>query len=246
MIDTAQDLVAAGSCGVPGSLAASHSGTCHDGAAEPAGSARRRTGRQASCSRPPRHSATLTIEAGAVVFEGAAGPGAYRTCTSSTAPAAWTASTAATSAKDKLRGNVVPQAVQYERLDSQKGLEQGLEKAHEEIRGMHILIARARFEGKVSERPAALLCRVISLRLFGQVGDIVAAAEMAEELLARVADLAASEPVDGGFRSRARVPSCRCDPVTLRRNPPLPAPTVPITRGNAKFTEWRSICLPRS
>ena len=40
-----------------------------------------------------------------------------------------------------------------------------------------------------------------SLGLLAQVGDIVVAAETAEELLARVADLAVSEPADGGFQA---------------------------------------------
>ena len=107
--------------------------------------------------------------------------------------------------EDMLRGNVVPFAVQYERRGREKGLAQGFregrEEGREEIRGMHVRWARARFGGKVSERLAALLRPVRSLGLLGQVGDIVVAAETAEELLARVADLAVSEPADGGFQA---------------------------------------------
>ena len=46
----------------------------------------------------------------------------------------------------------------------------------------------------------ALLCRVRSLGLLGQFGDIVGAAETGGELLARVAGLAVAEPAVGGFR----------------------------------------------
>ena len=95
--------------------------------------------------------------------------------------------------EDMLRGNVVPFAVQYELRGRQQGLEQG----REEIRGMHVRMARTRFDGQVSERLAALLRPVQSLGLLGQVGDIVVAAETGEELLARVADLAVSESADG-------------------------------------------------
>ena len=48
---------------------------------------------------------------------------------------------------------------------------------------------------------AAVLRPVRSLGLLGQVGDIVVAAETGEELLARVADLAVSEPADDGIRA---------------------------------------------
>lgn len=66
---------------------------------------------------------------------------------------------------------------------------------------MHVRVARARFGAQVSERLAALLLRVRSLGLVGQVGDLVVAAEIGEDLLARVDDLAGAEPVDGGFRA---------------------------------------------
>ena len=71
----------------------------------------------------------------------------------------------------------------------------------EEIRGMHVRMARARFGARASERLAALLRPVRSLGLLGQVGDIVVAVETGRELLARVADLVVSEPADGGFRA---------------------------------------------
>ena len=99
--------------------------------------------------------------------------------------------------ENMLRGNVVPFAVQYERRGQQKGLEKG----REEIRGMHVRMARARVGGRVSERLTALLRPVRSLGLLGQIGDIVVAAETGEELLARVADLAVAEPADGDFRA---------------------------------------------
>ena len=49
---------------------------------------------------------------------------------------------------------------------------------------------------------AALRRSVRSLGLLGQVGDLVVAAEAetGEELLAKVGDLAGSEPTDGGLR----------------------------------------------
>ena len=114
--------------------------------------------------------------------------------------------------ENMLRGSVVPFAVQYERRGQQKGLEKGreegreeglekgLEKGREEIRGMHVRMARARFGGRVSERLTALLRPVRSLGLLGQIGDVVVAAETGEESLARVADLALAEPADGDFR----------------------------------------------
>ena len=43
------------------------------------------------------------------------------------------------------RGNVVPFAVQYERRGQEKGLARGLREGREEIRGMHVRLARARF-----------------------------------------------------------------------------------------------------
>ena len=95
-----------------------------------------------------------------------------------------------------LRGSVVPFAVQHERRGRQAGLEEG----RKEIRSMHIRMARARFGARVSERLAALLRSVRSLGMLGQVGDLVVAAETGEELLAKVGDLAGSEPADGGLR----------------------------------------------
>ena len=107
-----------------------------------------------------------------------------------------------------LRGSVVPFEVQYERRGQRKGLAQGLEQGREEgleqgceeIRNMHVRMARARFGERDSERLAVLLRQVKSLALLGKVGDIVVAAETGEELLARVADLAMSEPTNGDFR----------------------------------------------
>ncbi len=104
-----------------------------------------------------------------------------------------------------LRASVVPFAVQCERRGRQAGLAQGLEKGLEEgrkqIRSKHTRMARAHFGPQVSERLAALLLPVRSLGPLGQVGDLVVAAETGEELLARVDDLARSEPAYGGFRA---------------------------------------------
>ena len=89
-----------------------------------------------------------------------------------------------------LKDAVVP----FEKQAERRGLEQGLARGVEEIRGVYARAARRRFGSDASERLEALLRPVLSLRLLGKLGDIVMAARTGEELLATVAARLATEP----------------------------------------------------
>ena len=83
----------------------------------------------------------------------------------------------------------------------EQGLERRLVQGREEFLGMCVRMALARFGGDVSERVAALLLPVRSLGLLGQVGDILIETETGEEILTKLAGLAASTPANGASRA---------------------------------------------